>query len=304
MMSNFFDRENMIARVIAFLIACALWMYVMNDQNPLVERNYVVNLELRNVPDEMIVLNVPDKVRVKVQAQRTVLGDMSDKEVTAYVDCADKNIGQQTLPVKAQFSQGTVLEVYPNNVYAYLDSVSEKVMDVDTRVIGIPASDFTLSKREVIPANVTVKGATHRINEMARVVAPVDVSERENDFQVESTLIAMNKSGLEMPDLQITPAKAQVKATLVRQMITVELPVVVETTGTLAGGMNMKRAVSEPATVKLTAEPSILQNLTEVRTQPVDLTKFSINGNVEAILLLPEKTMADTHTVKVHIEAE
>lgn len=85
-MSNFFDRENMIARVIAFLIACALWMYVMNDQNPLVERNYVVNLELRNVPDEMIVLNVPDKVRVKVQAQRTVLGDMSDKEVTAYVD--------------------------------------------------------------------------------------------------------------------------------------------------------------------------------------------------------------------------
>lgn len=303
-MSNFFDRENMIARVIAFLIACALWMYVMNDQNPLVERNYVVNLELRNVPDEMIVLNVPDKVRVKVQAQRTVLGDMSDKEVTAYVDFADKNIGQQTLPVKAQFSQGTVLEVYPNNIYAYLDSVSEKVMDVDTRVIGIPASDFTLSKREVIPANVTVKGATHRINEMARVVAPVDVSERENDFQVESTLIAMNKSGLEMSDLQITPTKAQVKATLVRQMITVELPVIVETTGTLAGGMNMKRAVSEPATVKLTAEPSILQNLKEVRTQPIDLTKFSVNGNVEAILLLPEKTMADTHTVKVHIEAE
>ena len=29
--------------------------------------------------------------------------------------------------------------------------------------------DFTLSKREVIPDSVTVKGATHRINEMARV---------------------------------------------------------------------------------------------------------------------------------------
>ena len=42
-MGNFFDRENMLARVIAFLIACALWMYVMNEQNPLVERNYVVN---------------------------------------------------------------------------------------------------------------------------------------------------------------------------------------------------------------------------------------------------------------------
>lgn len=196
------------------------------------------------------------------------------------------------------------MEVYPNNIYAYLDSVTEKVMEVDTRVIGIPASDFTLSKREVIPDSVTVKGATHRINEMARVVAPVDVSERENDFQVESTLIAMSANGLEMPDLQISPAKAQVKASLVRQMITVEVPVVVETTGALTGGMTMKRAVCEPATVKLTAEPSILQSITEVKTQPVDLGKFSANGNVEAVLLLPEKTMADTHTVKVHIEAE
>ena len=292
-MGNFFDRENMLARVIAFLIACALWMYVMNEQNPLVERNYVVNLELRNVPEGMIVLNTPDKVR-----------DITEKEVTAYVDFADKNIGQQALPVKAQFNQGTVLEVYPNNIYAYLDSVTEKVMEVDTRVIGIPASDFTLSKREVIPDSVTVKGATHRINEMARVVAPVDVSERENDFQVESTLIAMSANGLEMPDLQISPAKAQVKASLVRQMITVEVPVVVETTGALTGGMTMKRAVCEPATVKLTAEPSILQSITEVKTQPVDLGKFSANGNVEAVLLLPEKTMADTHTVKVHIEAE
>ena len=88
-MGNFFDRENMLARVIAFLIACALWMYVMNEQNPLVERNYVVNLELRNVPEGMIVLNTPDKVRVKVQAQRTVLGDITEKEVTAYVDFAD-----------------------------------------------------------------------------------------------------------------------------------------------------------------------------------------------------------------------
>ena len=53
---NFFDRENMLARVIAFLIACALWMYVMNEQNPLVERNYVVNLELRNVPEGILYL--------------------------------------------------------------------------------------------------------------------------------------------------------------------------------------------------------------------------------------------------------
>ena len=60
MMGNFFDRENMLARVIAFLIACALWMYVMNEQNPLVERNYVVNLE----PVSYTHLTLPTNSRV------------------------------------------------------------------------------------------------------------------------------------------------------------------------------------------------------------------------------------------------
>lgn len=303
-MKNFFDRENMLARIISVVIACSLWMYVMNDQNPLVERTYVVNLELRNVPANMVVLNAPEKVRVKVQAQRTAMGDTTEKEVSAFVDFSNQNIGQLTLPVRALFAQGAVLEIYPNNVYAYLDSVSEKVMEVDARVIGIPASDFTLSQREVVPNTVTIKGATHRVNEVDKVVAPVDISERENDFQVESKLIAMNGDGLEMADIQVLPAKAQVKASLVRQLITVDVPVTVDTKGTLAGGMKFKRAVSEPATVKITAEPSVLKNIKEVRTQVIDLSKFGDNGNVEAVLLLPEKTMADTHTVKVHIEAE
>lgn len=304
MMSNFFDRENMVARIIAFLIACALWLYVMNDQNPLLERNYVVNLDLRNVPENMVVLNAPDKVRVKVQAQRAILGDLAGNGVSAYVDLADKNVGQQTLPVKVQFNQGSVMEVYPNNVQVHLDSISEKVVDVDARVVGIPASDFTLSKREITPDKVTVKGATHRIDELARVIAPIDISEREKDFQVDCSLVAVSNSGQDMGDLQITPAKVQVKASVVRQMITVEVPVVVKTTGTLAGGMTVKRVVSNPATVKLTGEPSVLQSINEVDTQPVDLSKFSVNSNVEVVLLLPEKVMTDNATVKVHVEAQ
>lgn len=303
-MSNFFNRDNMIARIVALFLACGMWIYVMNDQNPLVERNYVVNLEQRNVPEGMVVLNIPDKVRIKVQAQRTVLGEMGEKEITAYVDFGNKNIGQLTLPVKAQFNQGSILEVYPNNIYAYLDSLTEKTMEVDTRVIGIPASDFTLSKREILPGSVTIKGATHRITEVAKIVAPIDISERENDFQVESTLIAMSQSGLEMPDVSIEPHKVQVKASLVRQMITIEVPVVVQTTGKLPGGMNFKKAISEPASIKLTAEPSLLKNIKEVQTQPINLEQFSTNGSAEVVLLLPEKTMADSHTVKVQIEAE
>ena len=32
-------KENLFARIICLLVACGLWVYVMTDQNPIVERS-------------------------------------------------------------------------------------------------------------------------------------------------------------------------------------------------------------------------------------------------------------------------
>ncbi|MFR4384247.1 MAG: hypothetical protein ACLT4X_08455 [Phascolarctobacterium sp.] len=37
-------QENLLARIISLLIACGLWVYVMTDQNPIVEHNVEIPL--------------------------------------------------------------------------------------------------------------------------------------------------------------------------------------------------------------------------------------------------------------------
>ena len=42
------QRNKWVVRIFAFLTACALWLYVMNEQNPVIERSFTVPLAKTN----------------------------------------------------------------------------------------------------------------------------------------------------------------------------------------------------------------------------------------------------------------
>lgn len=303
-MKQFLERENLIPRIVTLLVACGLWLYVMSEQNPVVERDFVVKLQQRNVAENMIVMNAPEMVKVRVSGQRSIVGGVSDKEVIAYIDCSGREAGQQYLPVQTQFGEGQVVEVNPASIYVYLDTITEKTMPVETVVIGLPANDYALSKQEVQPQTVTVRGAGHRLDALVKVVAPVDVSEKQRDFELQSHLVAISDTGAEMHDVVIEPAEASIKATLVRQMITAEVPVLVSTTGTLANGKTLVKAEAEPAKVTILAEPSVAHTVVAVHTKEVDLSRLRADGTADVELELPSRVMCNVKTVKVKFVTE
>lgn len=303
-MKQFFERENLIPRIVTLLVACGLWLYVMSEQNPVVERDFVVKLQQRNVAENMIVLNAPDMVKVRVSGQRSVVGGVTNKEVIAYIDCSGRDAGQQYLPVQTEFAEGQVVEVSPNNIYVYLDTIREKTMPVETVVIGLPANDYALSKQSVQPETVTVRGAGHRLDALVKVVAPVDVSDKGRDFELQSHLIAISDTGAEMHDLVIEPAEVNIKATLVRQMVTSEVPVLVSTTGTLADGRKLVKAEADPAKVSILVEPSVAHTVVALHTKEVDLSRLRSDSTVDVELELPPRVLCNVKTVKVKLVTE
>lgn len=303
-MKQFFERENLIPRIVTLFVACGLWLYVMSEQNPVIERDFVVKLQQRNVAEDMVVLNAPDNVKVKVSGQRSVVGGVTDKEVTAYIDCAGLEVGQQNVHVNAEFPEGQVVEVNPNNIYLYLDKIGERTMPVETVVIGLPSNDYALSRQSIEPETVTVRGAGHRLDSMVKVVAPVDVSEKQRDFEMQSHLVAISDTGAEMHDLVIEPGDVSIKASLVRQMISTELPVVVTMTGELADGKKLVKAVSDPEKVSILAEPSVAHSMVSIHTKEVDLSRMRSDGTIEVELDLPDKVMSDTKRVRVSFVTE
>jgi len=63
-------------KFLCLMAAFAFWVYVMNEQNPLVENSYTVPVEVRNLDRSLVALNVPQRVKVKISKPMLILTDL------------------------------------------------------------------------------------------------------------------------------------------------------------------------------------------------------------------------------------
>ena len=297
-------KENLLARVICLLVACGLWVYVMTDQNPIVERNVEVRLQQMNLPSNMMVFNVPNKVVVKIRGTRTKVSDNLENKITASLNLKNVTEGQQSVPVKVSFGAGDVVQVVPSEVSVYVDTVSEKRVPVITRIVGAVSHDLTIGHSVITPAEVTLRGATHRIDKVNKVVAPIDVTDHQGDFQAESELVAVSDDGYDIPNMKIIPERVMVQATMVSQMLSVDIPVKLVVSGELPKGVTVTKAEILPDKVRITAPPSLLKELKAINTKPVDVSKLLGSTVLAAELDLPEKVIPELRTVQIRLSVE
>ena len=298
-------KENIFARIICLLIACAMWVYVMTDQNPIVERSVEVHLQQNNLPNNMMVFNAPEKILVRVRGSRTqVMADNLDKQISASINLKNITEGQQSLPITVTYAGGEVVTVTPKEVSIYVDTVSEKKVPVTTRIVGAVSSDMTIGASVITPPEVTLRGATHRIDKVNKVVAPIDVTDHTGSFEAESDLVAVSDDGYDIPNMRIIPERVMVQATMVSQMLSTNVPVKLVMTGELPKGIVVTKTEILPESIRITAPPSVLKELKEVKTKPMDISKLD-GSVVSAVELdLPEKIIPELRTVQVRISVE
>ena len=297
-------KENLPARIICLLVACGLWVYVMTDQNPIMERNVEVRLQQMNLPNHMMAFNVPDKVVVKVRGTRTKVSDNLENKIVPTLNMKTATEGQQTIPVKVSFPNGDVVQVIPSEVSVYVDTVSEKKVPVVTRIVGAISNDMTIGHSTITPPQVTLRGATHRIDKVNKVVAPIDVTDHQGDFQTESELVAVSEDGYDIPNMKIIPERVMVQATMVSQMLSVDIPVKLVMSGELPKGIIVTKSEVLPDKVRITAPPSMLKELKAINTKPVDVSKLEGSMVVAAELDLPEKVIPELRTVQIRLSVE
>lgn len=298
------QRDKWVVRIFAFLTACALWLYVMNEQNPVTERSFTVTLSKTNLAENMVVNNMPETVNVKIKGSRKIVSSAREKDIMAYVDFTNAAKGRHGFDITAKSTVGDVVEVSPKTVFLDIDTISERTMDVEARIMGIPGSDVTVGKLEIDPVKVTVTGASNRLANAFKVIALVDITGKEKNFEDYANLTPVAVDGSEMYDLNVQPNKVQVKALMLKQLATVELPVKPVMSGFLKKGYTVSVVKTLPEKVKLTAEPAILAGVTEIKTAPILLDNIEDDVEMQMPLNLPDKVLAETHSVLVRIQLE
>ena len=303
-LEDLFKKDNLLARIISLVVACFLWAYVMMEQNPVIERYYEVPLVQKNIAQNMEVFNAPETVTVQVRASRLLLDDSAGQFINAYVDLKGISEGQQKLHVHATFTKGEVVNILPKDASVFVDHTVEKTVPVVTSVVDNYDEDITVDSNGITPSEAVVRGASSRLSKISKVTAPVSIKDQRGNFQAESVLVPLDDNGKLVSDVHIIPDKATVDAVIVRKMVSAELPVRIVINGELPEGLHIAQMQVLPEKVRVTAPPSVLKNLKEINTKPIDITVLTGSMAINTGMEFPDKVIPAVNEVQVRFSVE
>jgi YbbR domain-containing protein len=201
-------------KLISMALALALWLVLVPADKVLSEKTLTVALETRNTPETMeIVERSTPTVDVTVRAPSRILNEISPSTLTAKLDLERATVYQQEYPLnKTMISLppgADVIEVRPNKVQIKLEWTKEATLEVHPSVRGKVSPGFRISKIEVEPKDVTVRGPESKVRAKDTVTtAPVDVTNLARTAEFDVDII------LPKPELRLVSSRTTVRVTV------------------------------------------------------------------------------------------
>lgn len=176
-----FISENWKMKVLALGCALLLWFYVMGERR--LEVAYAVPIELKNVPQGMVVTNdLPRNIDIRLSGPRALLNDLNQKEVRISIDLVGLKPGITTfsrlddhlrLPGGIQATR-----ISPSFVDVKLERIIDKTVPLRARFGGQLSANLHLGAVDVLPERVVVQGAEGEVAGVSEVLTErIDLGE-------------------------------------------------------------------------------------------------------------------------------
>lgn len=300
---EFSAQKNMPAKILALILAVVLWVYVMNDQNPMIESSVEVPLEVRNQPAATALLDVPDKVKIKVRAPRNLLINLQNQEIKAYIDL--KGIGEGRSTVKIYTTVPTnleVAEVFPERVNLRVEPIIARQVPLEVRLGGTPSVGTMVSKVSAAQQAVSIEGPQNVLESVTKVVAVVDISGRGADFNAEATVQALNANDKIVEGVKVAPEHVSVAVQIMQGITKKTAEIKALTFGDLPKGFRIESINTQPSKVEVRGSDKVLDKLEFVYTEPVNLTGLDKDTEIEVPLQAKDGVTVAPAGVKVRIQ--
>jgi YbbR domain-containing protein len=159
--------------------------------------------------------------------------------------------------------------VTPARVALVVDETTSRTMHLE--VAPAQVDDPTRRVGEIVPevSEVTVSGPKRLVDNVDRVVLPVDIGDQTDNFAADFVPTALDGAGQAIPEVAVLPSR--VTTTVEVEQRGRAVPVLVQTVGNPAQGFESVGSVANPATVLLDGPDEVLANILSVVTAPVNI---------------------------------
>ena len=175
-------------KLIALLIAIALWVAVTGLSTPTVKR-FTVPLIASAANNVEVTNQLISDVDIVLTGDKRDVDRLNRSDLTAVLDLTDVPSGDRVVSlspanVYVNLPQGIKLtEVQPGRIAVDLEAVKEKDVDVEPQTAGKPADGFEVYSANALPQRIRIRAPSSIVDGMDSIsTAAVDVADKKDGF--------------------------------------------------------------------------------------------------------------------------
>ena len=298
--------EWWLPKLLCLIAACALWVYVMNEQNPQVENTYTVPVETRNLDRSLVATNVPSTVKVKVRMSRSDMIYMRSDNIKAYVDLTGVTDGDYpNTPIHVSVpGDESVVSVTPKTFDLNVDTYAVKTLPANVQIFGTPETNFSVESKKVTPDTITIAGSSAMIAKADRAVVSVNIAGKEKSFTEFDSVNIFDADGNTVTGLDIMPSQVKVAVKMKEATKLGNLPIRIDTKGEPAKGYKVGRITITPQVATITAPISFFSSNKTLDLDPIDVTGASADIHQVVNVNVPSGGSVAVSKVTVVVEID
>lgn len=291
------SKKDFIIRICCFIAAFCLWIFVSNESNP-IKTVTVKNVKIELINSESILQN-----KLIVQANQElsinlVVKGLSNKvfdlksdnfELVADLGAYALRKGSNMVPVEIKDSPSDVTIVKDDKFWVdiEIDEYKETNFNIKTDKINIKQKDGLFINEPIIkPLEAKVSGPSMYMSKVEGISAIGDINDFKTASENDLRLIAVDKKGNEIKEVNINPKYARVTVSSSKIKT---VPIKINTVGTLPKAYIIEDSYPSPGNIQITGGDSELEKITSISTEPINIENLSGTNTVDVKLIVPPK---------------
>lgn len=186
--------DNFFIKIASLFFAVVLWFYVTPIAiRDTIEVNYILPIELRNIPENMMVIGkFEDRINVRLKGRQNIVRDIDPGQLSVSLDLSKVKEGERfftldhsniNVPSNTNID---IVRIEPKKIRIDVVKSIKKDVKVEINIAGKPAPGYKVKDISVNPPQVTVEGAEAELRGISRLYGPtIDITGRRSSFSKE-----------------------------------------------------------------------------------------------------------------------
>ena len=262
--------NNLGLKIVSVLVAVAVWLVVVNLDNPDKTQSFTIPIEVKN--DEVLasqgkvyeVYRESDKATIYVTGKRTLMETLSPSDFKATADLSQINYEKsgdiKEIPVEVtavRHEKDLTINQKTNNMLITIEDLSTKQFNISGDPQGTPAEGYAVGEVTVNPSLIKISGPQSVVSRVNRVAATINVEGATSDVSDSVAPVLYDENNEVIDPARLTMSHERVTVG-VQMLGTKEVPVRCLTTGEPLDGYQFIHTEQAPERIVIKGLPTVL----------------------------------------------